>query len=184
MKNIIEILNNDGVGVLPTDTLYGISGRALDKKAVERIKKIKKRSKKPFIVLINSVSDLEKFGIKPDKFMLDIFKRCWPQKITIILDCKSEKFDYLHLGKKTLAFRLPDKKDLREILKKTGPLISTSANPEGKSPALTIKEARAYFGDSVDFYSDEGKLDSLPSALVRIENREIIVLRKGEIKIN
>jgi len=210
---------NDGIGILPTDTLYGISGRALSVDVVERIKKIKKRLEKPFIVLISSIDDLEKFGIKSDEYALEIFQKYWPGKVTIVLDCNSKEFEYLHLGKETLAFRMPDKKDLLELIKKTGPLISTSANPEGEKPASTIGEAKAYFGnlspttffkkeenykyifdnnqeslnskrysskvvgDKLDFYVDEGKLESLPSTLIKIENRKIVVLREGAVKI-
>lgn len=183
-NSLYQIILNDGIGILPTDTLYGISGRALSVDVVERIKKIKKRSEKPFIILISSIDDLKKFGIKSDDYALEIFQKYWPGKVTIVLDCNSKEFEYLHLGKETLAFRMPDKKDLLELIKKTGPLISTSANPEGKKPASTIEEVKAYFGDNVDFYLDEGKLESLPSTLIKIENRKIVVLREGVIKID
>ena len=100
------------------------------------------------------------------------------------MDCKSKESEYLNLGKETLAFRMPDKKDLLELLKKTGPLISTSANPEGKKPALTVEEAKAYFGSNVDFYVDEGRLESLSSTLIKIENGKIVVLREGAVEID
>lgn len=64
----IKILNDGGVGVLLTDTLYGLVGRALDKKTVARIYKIKGRDeKKPFIILISSIRGLTYFGIDVDK---------------------------------------------------------------------------------------------------------------------
>ena len=67
-QKIIKILKNSGIGVLPTDTIYGLVGRALDKKTVERIYKVRKRNpKKPLIILISSLSDLKLFGVKPDK---------------------------------------------------------------------------------------------------------------------
>lgn len=184
MKEIIEKLNNDGVGVLPTDTLYGLVGRALSKKAFDRIFELKKRdSKSPFIILIGSIEDLKLFDIEIDENNEKVLKRYWPGKISIILSCDSEKFFYLHMGTKTLAFRLPDKKDLLELLRKTGPLLAPSANYSGEREALTIDEARKYFSDRVDFYVDGGTLKSLSSTLVRIENGKIIVLRKGAVKI-
>jgi len=74
-NNLHQIILNDGIGILPTDTLYGISGRALSVNVVERIKKIKKRSGKPFIILVSSINDLEKFGIKPDDYVFEIFRK-------------------------------------------------------------------------------------------------------------
>jgi L-threonylcarbamoyladenylate synthase len=83
-----------------------------------------------------------------------------------------------------LAFRMPKKPSLAKLLKKTGPLISSSANPQGKKPARTITEARRYFGDRVDFYLNAGKMNSLPSTLVEIKNGQLNVLRKGAVKIS
>jgi L-threonylcarbamoyladenylate synthase len=191
-KKLVDVLNNGGIAVIPTDTIYGISARALDEKAVRKVHEIKERNnQKPFIILVSSIKELKLFGIEPDDFILGILNKYWsassadkPGKVTVILDCPSEKFHYLHLGTKTLAFRIPDKKDLLDVIKKTGPLISTSANPEDQKPASTIEEARNYFGSKVDFYLDEGKFESLPSTLIKVENGKIVVLRKGAVEIN
>jgi len=175
-------LNNDGVGVLPTDTLYGLVGRALSKKAFQRIFELKKRdAKSPFIILISSIKDLKLFGIEINEESKRILDKYWPGKVSIILPCNNEKFSYLHLGTKTLAFRIPDKRDLLETLRQTGPLLTSSANHPGEAPALTIKDAKEYFGGSVDFYVDAGKLESLPSTLIKIENGKIVVLREGAV---
>ena len=62
-KYIADVLARGGVGVIPTDTIYGIVGSALDKKTVERIYKLRKRNiKKPLIILIPAATALGKFG--------------------------------------------------------------------------------------------------------------------------
>lgn len=196
MREIVEKLNNDGVGVLPTDTLYGLVGRAFSKKAFDRIFELKKRNiRSPFIILIGSIEDLKLFGIEPDKFALKVMKKYWPAcnascsnadrpgKISIVFPCDNDKFSYLHMGTKTLAFRIPDEKNLLEILKETGPLLAPSANLSGEKPALTAEEAKAYFGDEVDFYMDGGKLESLPSTLIKVESKKIMILRDGAVKL-
>lgn len=182
LDKIIKILKNDGVGVIPTDTLYGLVGSVFSKKAINRIYKIKNRDKnKKLIVLISSVKDLEKFGIKINKEKAKILEKFWPGKVSIII--------------KNIAFRLPNKKSLIEILKKTGPLVAPSANREGEKPAENIKEAKEYFGDSVDFYLAGGILRSEPSTLLRIKTMpslglrqakkcKIEILRQGVVKIN
>jgi L-threonylcarbamoyladenylate synthase len=176
---------NGKIGVIPTDTIYGVAASAFSKKAVARAYKILKRNpKKPFIVLVGSIEDLDLFGIILDSTTKNILKKLWPGKVSVVLPNENRKFEYLHRGRKTLAFRLPKKKSLINLLKKTGPLISTSANPEGLKPAETITQAKKHFGDKIDFYVDGGKMKSLPSTLVEIKKGKIRVLRKGAAKIS
>ena len=183
-RKIVKILKNGGIGVLSTDTIYGLVGLALSKKVVARIYKLRKRnSKKPLIILISSLKDLDIFGIYPDTGTKNLLKKFWPGKVSVILPCPSKRFFYLHRGTKTLAFRLPAKKSLRELLKNTGPLVAPSANPEGLPPAKTILEARHYFKNKPDFYIDNGKLDSPPSALISIVDGKFKILRKGAVPI-
>ena len=185
IEKISNILLNDGVGILPTDTLYGLVGRAFSKKAFDKIFELKKRdAKSPFIILISSIEDLKLFDIEIGKETEKLLNKYWPGKVSVVLPCNSERLSYLHLGTKTLAFRMPDKKDLLELLKITGPLLAPSANHPGEKEALTVEEAKVYFSSSVDFYEDEGKLESLPSTLIRIENGEIVVLREGAVAID
>ncbi|BCX16186.1 MAG: threonylcarbamoyl-AMP synthase [Candidatus Parcubacteria bacterium] len=185
-KKVIEILKAGGVGVIPTDTLYGIIGLAKNKETVERIYQLRQRNPhKPFIILISSLNDLKKFNLSLSKVVLSFLSKIWPEKISVALPCKDKKMSYLHRGTKSLAFRFPPKKSLLSLLKKVGPLVAPSANPEGQKPAATIKEAQKYFSDKVDFYVDGGKINSLPSTLIKIEkDNKISVLREGEITIN
>lgn len=178
-SKVIKILRRGGVGVLPTDTIYGIVGSALKIKIVERIYRLRKRNpRKPMIILIGSITDLRRFGVNVDSKTNKILKRFWPGKVSIILPCPSKKFAYLHRGAKTLAFRLPAKKSLRALLRKTGPLVAPSANPEGKPPAKTIREARRYFGDKVDFYIEGGRLTRKSSKLIKMVDGKSIILRR------
>jgi L-threonylcarbamoyladenylate synthase len=180
-----NLLKNEGVGVLPTDTLYGLVGSARSKKAVKKIYQLKKRDlKKPLIILISSLTDLSLFKIKVGQKTKKRLNQYWPGKVSIILPCRSKKLTYLHRGGETLAFRLPGKRDLGDLLKKTGPLVAPTANPEGLEPAKTIGEAKVYFGDQVDFYLDQGRLDSLPSTLIKVEDGKIEVLRQGAVRIS
>jgi L-threonylcarbamoyladenylate synthase len=182
----IEILKKGGVVVLPTDTLYGIIGSAFSKKVVERIYQIKGRSEgKPFIVLVTSYKDLEKFGIKINKEQLEFFKKIWPGQVSAILPCKNKKFEYIHQGLNSIAFRMisPRNENLYNLIKKVGPIVAPSVNPEGEKPAETIAGAKEYFGDKVDLYINVGTRKSPPSTLVRIVDDKIEILREGVKKI-
>jgi len=173
------LIKNGNIGVIPTDTIYGIVGSALNKKAVEKIYKLRRRNpKKPMIILISQISDLKKFKIPSLSIFYFPFSKFWPGKVSIILPCPSSKFKYLHRGAKSLAFRLPKDKKLRTFLKKTGPLVAPSANIEGKSPAKTVKEAQKYFGAKVYFYINAGKLNSKPSKLLKLTEAKMKYIRK------
>lgn len=183
--NISKLIRCNKIGVIPTDTIYGIVASAWSKKTVSRAyKTLKRDSKKPFIILVSSIEDLALFKVKIDNATKNILEKLWPGKVSVVLPVTSKRFQYLHRGTKTLAFRVPKKPSLIKILKYAGPLISTSANPQGLKPAATITEAKKYFGDGVDFYIDGGKIRSLPSTLVEIKNGRVNVLRKGAVKIH
>jgi L-threonylcarbamoyladenylate synthase len=170
LKSIISILKSHGIGVMPTDTIYGLVGSAFSRRAVERIYKLRKRNrKKPMIILISSIGDLKLFGIKLTPRLRKFLGNVWPGPVSVILPCRINKFHYLHRGTNSLALRLPKSVWLRNILKQTGPLVAPSANIEGKKPAYTIAEAKKYFGSRADFYLDRGRLYAFPSILIEIK---------------
>ncbi|HLN18823.1 MAG TPA: L-threonylcarbamoyladenylate synthase, partial [Patescibacteria group bacterium] len=152
-NRVAPILLRGGIGVLKTDTIYGLVGLALNKKTINRIYKVRKREKnKPMIILISSIDDLKTFGIIPDQKLKIWLNKYWPGKISVILPCRRKKFFHLHRGRYALAFRYPDKQNLLNLLRKTGPLAAPSANISGEPPAENIKKAVIYFQNRVDFY--------------------------------
>jgi L-threonylcarbamoyladenylate synthase len=168
-KEIIKILKKDGVGIMPTDTLYGFVGGAFSKKAIEKIYKLKKRDKKKkLIILISSILDLKKFKVSLSKKQLILLKKVWPGKVSVILN--------------NTAFRLPADKSLIEILKKAGPLVAPSANPEGLKPAQNISQAKKYFGNKVDFYLSGKTLKSKPSVLIKLSKDGTKEVLRGILK--
>jgi L-threonylcarbamoyladenylate synthase len=164
-NEIIKKIKSDGIGVMPTDTLYGLVGSAFSKKGIDRIYKVKNRNKnKKLIVLISSLKDLAKFKIKITRQQKEVLQKLWPGKVSVVLN--------------NTAFRLPAKKSLIEIIKKTGPLVAPSANPESLKPAKNITEAKKYFGNSVDFYLAGRALNGRASRLIKLEKSgKIIELR-------
>lgn len=179
-KNIINILKNGGIGVMPTDTQYGLVASALNQKAVEKVYTLRKRSpNKPFIILISCFNDLNHFNISLDNKTKELLEKIWPNPVSVILPCSSNKFLYLHRGTNSLAFRIPKLPKLFNLLKISGPLIAPSANFEGHPYAKTISEAKEYFKDNLDFYKDQGIIESSPSTLIKIEDGKIEILRQG-----
>lgn len=184
-SQITQLLKSGKIGVMPTDTIYGIVGSALNQETVEEIYKLRKRSSdKPFIILISSIDDLDKFGISLTEKQKEFLEKNWPNPLSVVLPCASQDFEYLHRGKKSLAFRMPKDKKLLEFLKEVGPIVAPSANPEGEKPAENIEEAKKYFGDQIDFFLDGGKLTEKPSTLIELDKDGIsTVLRQGDYKV-
>jgi L-threonylcarbamoyladenylate synthase len=177
MKRPIDSLRAGGVGVMATDTLYGVVAPVLNRAAVERVYQLKhRRPSKPCIILISHYEDLAGFGIEVTPGLRRQLSEYWPGPVSVILPCPRADLAYLHRGTRTLAFRLPAKPALRRFLQQTGPLIAPSANPEGLPPATTLGEARAYFGDAVDFYR-RGRTTNRASKLIQVAAGQVHVLR-------
>jgi L-threonylcarbamoyladenylate synthase len=180
--HVSELLHASAVGVLPTDTLYGIVCRAADRQAVKRLYKLKKRENKPGTVIAANIEQLVELGLKAR--YLKAVEQFWPNSISIEIPLGTS-LDYLHQGTQRQAFRIPKEEELRGLLEQTGPLLTSSANQPGEPCAANIKEALDYFGDSVDFYVNGGDLSSrLPSTLIRVVDDAIEIIRPGAVKID
>lgn len=176
------LLNQGQVGVIPTDTLYGVVCRAADASAVERLYKLKSRENKPGTVIAASVAQLEELGFKHR--YLKAVEHLWPNALSIVLP-GGDELKHIHLGMRTIAVRVVADKELQKMLQKTGPLLTSSANHPGETPANTIEEAQKYFGDQVNFYVDGGDLSGRkPSTVIRVIDDAIEVLRPGAVKID
>lgn len=180
-EQIRNLLKNGGVGFMPSDTIYGLSCRALDSSAVKRLHQIKQRDQKPFIILIFNTDQLNQLGLDPGSFRSVL--KYWPGKLTAIGRAEHAP-GYLHMGTKTLAVRQPNNPDLRALIDKVGPIISTSANLSGQEPARSFAEAQRIFGNSLDFYIDAGLIDGQPSTIVKIDSDKLKLIRQGEVHLN
>jgi len=180
----LEILKRGGVGVLATDTIYGLVGQAENCQTVERLYDLKERKDdKPFIILIANVADLEIFGVEYTLEEKGILLKYWPGALSVVASKLDPKFSYLKRGGRFPSFRLPNKKDLIEVLKQTGPLVAPSANLIDQEPARNIEMAKQYFGNRVDFYEDSGEVAGEPSTVIEFIAGKIKVWREGAVRI-
>jgi L-threonylcarbamoyladenylate synthase len=180
---ISKLKQAGAIGVIPTDTVYGVVARATDEAGVARLYVLKNRENKPGTIIAASIDQLVELGIK--RRYLTAVEQFWPGAISIIIPSSDPQLAYLHKGKLSLAVRLPANRALQNFLEQTGPLLTTSANLPGESPANTISEAREYFGDKVDFYSDAGDLSGRePSTLIRIVDDAVEIIREGAVKLD
>lgn len=178
---IVRLLQQGKAGLLPSDTIYGLSAKALDNTAVAKLHSIKDRAAhKPFIILVSDFKMLDLLSISSDQVKL--VDKYWPGALSVIF--ASDAPDFLTRGTQSLAVRMPNSPSLIALINQVGPVVSTSANLEGETPARSADEARALFGEKLDFYVDAGELDNPPSTLAAIDNGKPKVVRQGAVKID
>jgi L-threonylcarbamoyladenylate synthase len=127
-----QLLRSGGVVAFPTDTVYGLGADASDELAQRRIYQIKGRPVgMPLILMAAAESQLTGW-VHIDSRAEEIIRRWWPGPLTVILHA---------LGGGTLGVRIPNHEVALELLRASGPLMTTSANLHGKDPAMTAGEA-------------------------------------------
>src|SRR5579863_2917821 len=104
-SSIIPTLKAGGIGILPTDTMYGIVGSALSAKTVRQIYRLRKRNlKKPMIILIADIRDIMRFGVMLDSNTTHIVRKLWPGKVSVVMSVDKRvrrTLRYLHRGTMT-----------------------------------------------------------------------------------
>lgn len=182
-KGIADLLLAGKVGIIPTDTIYGIVARASNEAAATKVLEVKGRKYKPGTLIAESLEQIVDLGI-PRRFLKAV-DQFWPGPVSVVVPMVDDKLTYLHGGAMSLPVRIPNPSDLLNLLKKTGPLITTSANRPNEKPATTIQEAIDIFGSEIDFYVDGGDMSDRPaSTIIRVVDDEIEVLREGAVKID
>lgn len=179
-SRLVELLKHGGVGVLPTDTVYGLVCDAANGNAVAKLYTLKSREQKPGTTIAASADQVIALGISTNAVRK--VEQFWPGvSIELLWENRGQ---YLHQGTGRSAFRVVAQSHVLALLQETGPLLTSSANLPGQPPANTIAEAQAYFGDTVDFYVDGGDLSGRQaSTLIRVVDGVPEVLRQGSVQI-
>ncbi|MDI6860779.1 MAG: L-threonylcarbamoyladenylate synthase [Caldisericia bacterium] len=185
-ENIDEIkkfLENGGIGIIPTDTVYGLCCNALNKDAIKRVYKIKKRDlSKPLVLFVKDEKEIERYGVV-DESSRKIIEKFIPGETTIVLKKKDPNFSISLKKFDTLGFRIPKSEFIINLLKSLDfPLATTSANISGEKTPTNLDGLKRIFNGVVDFIVDGGELGGVPSTVVEVVDGNINVLREGKIK--
>jgi len=180
---LTDLFQKGAVGVLPTDTIYGLVTPARQAASVARLYALKDREQKPGTVIAASIQQLIDLGL--DAAILAQLAHLWPNPISVVVPAP-ESLDYLDQNVGSLAVRIPKDPALQALLLLTGPLVTTSANHPGQTPAGNVGEAQDYFNGAVDFYVDGGDRNNRPpSTVVRLESDGgLKTLRPGAVTLD
>jgi L-threonylcarbamoyladenylate synthase len=179
LTEIVRLLRGGSVILLPTDTIYGLHALALDEAAVARVVDIKGREEaKPFVVLASSVEQLAELGVTADAELLRSLAEVWPAPLTAILPLAEPIA--ASRGAASLAVRVPALEWLRELVERTGPLVSTSANRSGEPPVESPEFLARDLHEKLDAIIDAGVRNGEPSAILDLTSTEPRFIRESE----
>lgn len=180
-KKLAALLRGGAIGILPTDTVYGLVS-IIAPEPVKRLYAAKPRQSHAGTVIASSVDDLIALGL--DEAALRYVSPLWPAPLSVVVAAQHVP-EFLREERGSLAVRIPENKALRSLLQKTGPLMTTSANKHGEKTAATISAAQHIFSHSIDFYVDGGDLSNRPpSTIITVDARgAITVLREGAVPV-
>jgi L-threonylcarbamoyladenylate synthase len=182
IDNAITILNEGGLILYPTDTVWGIGCDATNKEAIEKIFKLKKRSdKKTMICLVSNQFMLEQYVEKvpePAYDIMDLSER----PVTIIYDNPRGVADNLIAEDNTLAIRVASDNFCQQLIKKfKKPIVSTSANIAGEQTPGSFSEISELILKGVDYVVnlEQKKINNSPSSIIKLGNDGIVkIIRK------
>jgi L-threonylcarbamoyladenylate synthase len=135
-----------------TEGVFGIGCSAFNRDACRAVAELKSRGRnKPFILVAADIVQIASW-VRLDLSDFSVDRAGWPGPETWILPSKSEAPSWLRGIDRTIAVRISAHPQVQSLCRAVGPLVSTSANPPGRKPALCLLQARRYFGGRIKFY--------------------------------
>lgn len=184
MKQIVECLQDGGLIIYPTDTVYGLGCDIFNKNAVEKICKIKevKLQKMNFSFICSDLSNISDYTLNVSTPTYKLMKRCLPGPYTFILRANNAIPKLFKNNKKTVGIRVPDNEIPRTIVRELGhPILTTSVHHEDDIIDY-ITEPNAIFEryeHLVDIVIDGGVGGYHPSTVIDCTEDEPVVIREG-----
>ena len=185
IKMILECLNDDGVIIFPTDTIYGIGCSINSSKAFERIAQIKgvRKEKANFSFIFHDLSMLSQFTKPISNDLYKLMKRNLPGPFTFIVEANNNIPKLFQSKKKTIGIRIPEQPIITNIVRELGsPIMTTSILDEDEISGFLTDPEEIYdrYKDRVDLILDGGYGDNQESTIVDCTDNDIGVLRQGK----
>lgn len=179
-----QALEEGGLVVVPTDTVYGLAARIDRPEALAGLFAVKVRSPSMALpVLVASAGQAASLG-RMEGLASRLGQAFWPGGLTLVLARQPGFAADLGGDPATVGLRVPDLAPLRALLELTGPLATTSANLSGQPTPGTVAGIAAQFGSQVALYLDGGPAPSAaPSTVVSLTGGGLAVLRPGVVAV-
>ena len=181
---LVGIMRGGGLVAVPTETVYGLAGNGLDKKAVAEIYEVKGRPEvKPLSLMVHDAASMERYceNVPPQAYTLA--KKFWPGPLTIVMKAKPCVPEIVRAGGETVGLRCPDHPLTLELLEKSGvPFAAPSANPSGEPSPKNADSVLKYFDGKIDAVLDGGECGiGCESTLIDLSRTPYRILRQGAL---
>ena len=183
MEKIKQELEKGGAVVLPTETVYGLFAKALDKKAVDHVYQLKRRPRDKALNLnVAHLDDILNFSKNQPPYLQKLVDSFLPGPLTIILEANDKVPYWVNSDLTTVGFRMPSHPVTLELIREFGPLIGPSANISGQDSGVTYKEILQDFNQNVLGLEDDAFLTGQDSTIIDLSGSKVKILRQGSIK--
>ena len=186
IQKAVQLLTEDHLVAIPTETVYGLAGNIFSEKAIKSIFSTKQRPFfNPLIVHIPSVKSLNDLVTHvPEKAKL-LAAAFWPGSMTLVLKKSKTIPDIITAGKDTVAVRIPNHPTTLALLKKLPfPLAAPSANPFGSISPTKPAHVENYFRNSIKMVLDGGSCaNGIESTIIGFENEDPVIYRLGALAL-
>ena len=186
ISKAVDILNQEELVAIPTETVYGLAGNIYSEKAIKAIFEMKKRPFfNPLIVHIHSIDQLEDLVLEIPEKARTLANKFWPGSLTMVMKKKAIVPDLITAGKDTVAVRIPDHPLALELLKSLHfPLAAPSANPFGSISPTNAFHVADYFQNILPMVLEGGDCrNGIESTIIGFENEEPVLYRLGSISL-
>ena len=188
IAKVVKVLQNGGLVIYPTDTVYGLGCDITNSRALEKIAKIKgvKLEKANFSFICHDLSNLSDYVRQIDTSTFKILKRALPGPYTFILP-GNNNLPKEFKKKTTVGIRVPDNNIALEIVRQLGnPIVSTSIHDEDEVIEYTTDPELIFekWQNLVDLVIDGGYGDNIGSTIIDLSGDEPIVIREGKGSID
>ena len=186
IQKAVQLLTEEQLVAIPTETVYGLAGNIFSEKAIKSIFSTKQRPFfNPLIVHISSVKSLNDLVTHvPEKAKL-LAAAFWPGSMTLVLKKSKTIPDIITAGKDTVAVRVPNHPITLALLKKLPfPLAAPSANPFGSISPTKPAHVENYFRNSIKMVLDGGSCaNGIESTIIGFENEDPVIYRLGALAL-
>jgi L-threonylcarbamoyladenylate synthase len=186
IEKAAALLEQGELVAIPTETVYGLAGNALQQESVLKIFEVKNRPQfDPLIVHVPGIREAENYVDDIPEPALNLAKKFWPGPLTFLLKKKSIIPDLVTSGLDTVGIRCPNHELTRELLKKLSfPLAAPSANPFGYVSPTTPQHVNEQLGDKISYILDGGPCTiGIESTIIGFDDNEPVVYRFGGLSL-
>jgi tRNA threonylcarbamoyl adenosine modification protein (Sua5/YciO/YrdC/YwlC family) len=185
IKTVIECLNDGGLVIFPTDTVYGLGSSIHQPKALDKVAQLKgiKKEKANFSFIFHNLSMLSEFTKPINNEVFKLMRRNLPGPFTFILEANNSVPKIFQNKKKTIGIRIPDEQIISTIIEELGhPIATTSILDDDTILEYTTDPEIIHdkFKDKVDIVIDGGFGGNQPSTIIDCTGNELLILREGK----